>query len=280
MGMKILNTTLFSILFLCFTINAQDGVLKSYYPDGKLESEINFKNNIREGEAKFYYPSGNLEEERFYFNGKIEGLVKIYHENGKLKELRNIESGKVEGSITLFSEEGEYITDIYFQEGKRIIETSPFSEESFREESEKPTAAVAEEKKAVGTDKPAVEKNKSANSSLLPPSIEEERFENDPAFYLTVEVMPEPVGGMETIYKKLVYPETAKDKGIEGTVIIKTFIDEYGEVTNAEVEKGIGGGCDEAARLAVYYTKFKPGMQRGRPVRVQMQIPVEFKLLK
>lgn len=273
--MKILNTALFSILFLCFAISAQDRLVKSYYPDGKLESEINFNNNIREGEAKFYYPNGNLKEERFYFNGKIEGLVKIFYDNGKLKELRNIENGKIEGSVTLFNEEGEYIEDIYFSEGKRIIDSSPFSEPA-----SETIAAVTEEKETVSSDKPTSGKTKTSNSSPLPPVVEEERFENDPAYFLSVEVMPEPVGGMETIYKKLVYPEAAKDRGIEGIVIIKTFIDEYGEVTNAEVEKGIGGGCDEAARLAVYYTKFKPGMQRGKPVRVQMQIPVEFKLLK
>ncbi len=42
--------------------------------------------------------------------------------------------------------------------------------------------------------------------------------------------------------------------------------------------KGIGAGCDEAARDAVIATKFKPGKQRGVPVKVQVSIPVVFKL--
>ena len=44
------------------------------------------------------------------------------------------------------------------------------------------------------------------------------------------------------------------------------------------VLKGIGAGCDEAALNAVLKTKFKPGKQRGKPVNVQVSIPVIFKL--
>jgi Gram-negative bacterial tonB protein. len=44
--------------------------------------------------------------------------------------------------------------------------------------------------------------------------------------------------------------------------------------------EGIGYGCDENARLSVYYTRFKPGLQKGQRVKVQMIIPIEFKLDK
>ncbi len=45
-----------------------------------------------------------------------------------------------------------------------------------------------------------------------------------------------------------------------------------------KILKGIGGGCDEAAAKAVEKTKFTPGRQRGKPVNVQVSIPVIFKL--
>ena len=76
------------------------------------------------------------------------------------------------------------------------------------------------------------------------------------------------------------YPEEAKDDEIEGTVKILAFIDRNGEVIDAQVLEGIGHGCDEAARQAVYYHRFKPGLQRGQKVKVQMVIPIEFKLNK
>ena len=52
----------------------------------------------------------------------------------------------------------------------------------------------------------------------------------------------------------------------------------YGIVTKVELIRGIGAGCDEAAMDAVHKTKFKPGKQRGKPVKVQVTVPVLFKL--
>jgi periplasmic protein TonB len=91
-------------------------------------------------------------------------------------------------------------------------------------------------------------------------------------------MMPEPVGGYEAIKKKLVYPAKAREDGIEGIVEIEVMVDELGEVQKAEVVKGLRTDVDESARIAVYYTKFKPGMQKGKPVKVQFIVPVEFKI--
>ena len=99
-----------------------------------------------------------------------------------------------------------------------------------------------------------------------------------PTYFVAVEEMPEPVGGIKGIQEKIVYPEIAKRAGIEGKVYILAFVDENGNVTKAQVLKGIGAGCDEAARDAVLATKFKPGKQRGTPVKVQVSIPIVFKL--
>ena len=61
-------------------------------------------------------------------------------------------------------------------------------------------------------------------------------------------------------------------------VKILTFVDRDGEVLDAQVVEGIGYGCDEAARLAILYHRFKPGLIKGQKVKVQMEIPIEFKL--
>jgi protein TonB len=99
-----------------------------------------------------------------------------------------------------------------------------------------------------------------------------------PTYFVAVEEMPEPIGGIKAIQEKITYPEIAKRAGVEGKVYILAFVDENGNVTKANVLKGIGAGCDEAARKAVLATKFKPGKQRGVPVKVQVSIPVVFKL--
>ncbi|MFN4111476.1 MAG: energy transducer TonB [Ignavibacteria bacterium] len=112
-----------------------------------------------------------------------------------------------------------------------------------------------------------------------PPPKEEKRIvEEEIQYFEVVEEMPEPIGGIEAIQKKIVYPEIAKRAGVEGKVYILAFVDENGNVTKTEVLKGIGAGCDEAAEKAVRETKFKPGKQRGKPVRVKVAVPIIFKL--
>ena len=97
-------------------------------------------------------------------------------------------------------------------------------------------------------------------------------------YFVKVEEMPEPIGGMKTIQEKILYPEIAKRAGIEGRVFVLAFIDETGNVADAKVIKGVGHGLDEAALEAVKQTKFTPGKQKGEPKKVQVTIPIMFKL--
>lgn len=108
-----------------------------------------------------------------------------------------------------------------------------------------------------------------------PPKEEEEEV-----YFVAVEDLPEPIGGIAAIQALVVYPEIAKRAGVEGTVYVEAFVDENGNVTRTTVVKGIGAGCDEAAMAAVQKVKFKPGKQRGKPVKVRMSIPIRFKLQK
>ena len=101
---------------------------------------------------------------------------------------------------------------------------------------------------------------------------------NEGVYYVAVEVMPAIIGGLYSIQSKIKYPEIAKRAGIEGKVYVLAYIDETGSVTNARIIRGIGAGCDEAALEAVKAVKFTPGKQRGKQVKVQVTIPIVFKL--
>ncbi|MCG8372454.1 MAG: energy transducer TonB [Balneolales bacterium] len=107
-----------------------------------------------------------------------------------------------------------------------------------------------------------------------PPPQEDE----EPEFFVVVENMPELQGGLAELQKKVKYPEMARRAGIEGRVTVQFIVNEQGRVENPRVIRGIGGGCDEAALEAVKQAKFTPGMQRGRPVRVQYSLPIVFRL--
>ncbi|MCS7083191.1 MAG: energy transducer TonB [Bacteroidetes bacterium] len=111
-----------------------------------------------------------------------------------------------------------------------------------------------------------------------PAAPQQKEPEPEPEVFVIVEEMPELIGGLEGLQRRIRYPEIARKAGVEGTVMVQFVVDENGNVTNAQVIKGIGAGCDEEALRAVQESKFKPGKQRGRPVRVQMTLPVRFRL--
>lgn len=104
----------------------------------------------------------------------------------------------------------------------------------------------------------------------------EEEEEDD--FYVFVEQMPELKDGMAALQRNVRYPELARKANIQGRVHVQFIVNEQGEVENPVVVRGIGGGCDEEAVRVVKQAEFVPGHQRGRPVRVQFQLPVTFVL--
>ncbi|GAA5520123.1 M56 family metallopeptidase [Aliifodinibius salicampi] len=104
-----------------------------------------------------------------------------------------------------------------------------------------------------------------------PPSPEEE-------YFVAVEQMPELVGGLESLFTKIRYPEEAREAGDEGRVIIRFIVNEEGEVEDPEVIRGVSESLDEEALRVVKEAEFKPGTQRGKPVRVQYSLPIIFRI--
>ena len=109
-----------------------------------------------------------------------------------------------------------------------------------------------------------------------PPS--KPKITEDVIIFEVVEEMPSPVGGLKAIQEKVHYTEIARRIGLEGTVYITATINKNGDVEDAIILKGLGGGLDEEALNAVLATKFYPGKQRGKPVNVKMVIPIKFVL--
>jgi TonB family protein len=249
---------------------AQIDSLVSYYNNGKIEAIVHLRDKVRDGDASYFWENGNPKERLTYVNGRVEGLVRTYNQDGVLKEMFTIQSGKREGPTSLFDTTGKYLEDIYYEEGILVVDKIVLDTGVKKKKTDEVvmTEPLTTEKK-----------QKQNNDDPLPPTIEEEKnYENDSTFYKSVEVMPEPYGGMKAIYKKIGYPKEAKDEKVEGVVKVLTFVDRDGEVLDAQVVEGIGFGCDEAARLAILYHRFKPGLIKGQKVKVQMEIPIEFKL--
>lgn len=88
---------------------------------------------------------------------------------------------------------------------------------------------------------------------------------------------------LEFIYANIKYPPIARENGVEGRAVVQFVVEKDGSIKDIKVVRDIGGGCgDEAARVVELMNKkglkWIPGKQRGQPVRVQFNLPVQFKL--
>lgn len=95
--------------------------------------------------------------------------------------------------------------------------------------------------------------------------------------YLFVEKDPE-CGGIDSVQSQVTYPPAAQWAGIEGKVFVQFIVNEQGDVTHPKITRSEHSLLNDAALNAVRKLKCTPGEQRGRPVRVQMSLPVSFKL--
>jgi len=108
--------------------------------------------------------------------------------------------------------------------------------------------------------------------------------EEDPnKIFTAVEKEPGFVGGIEKFYKYLQnnihYPAVAKENNVQGKVFVTFVVEKDGSLTDIKVVRGIGSGCDEEAmRVLKNSPRWTPGIQNGRPVRVQYTMPISFTL--
>ena len=152
----------------------------------------------------------------------------------------------------------------------------PLPESLTKEESTLFTSNVNSNSLASNDEKETTQTAAAKTETIIPPK-EIKKIEEETAFFVAVEEMPELVGGLKTLQGKIKYPEIAKRVGVEGKVLVQAVVDETGNVISVSTIKGIGSGCDEVAMDAVRNSKFTPGKQRGKNVKVQVTIPIVFK---
>jgi protein TonB len=106
--------------------------------------------------------------------------------------------------------------------------------------------------------------------------------EDEHQIFVFVEDFPSFPGGDDALYQYLStikYPRMASESAVQGTVYISFIVEKDGSVTNVNLERGIGMGCDEESlRIVKNMPKWSPGKQRGLAVRVKMNVPIRFVL--
>ncbi len=244
-------TFIFYLLFL--NIYSQNGIVKSYYPDGNLYNELSYVNDILDGTSYWYYPNGNLKAIKEYSKGKLNGIVREFHENGLLKEEYSVKDGIKNGTHRIYYENGALKEISIYEEGK-LVSLKKIDYDSLFVAP--PEAYLA----------------RNRQREMLKKKLQE--------LICDVDICPVPLGGMKAIQENLIYPEHALMYGLEGEVILIALIDVKGDVINTEVIKGLGLGCNEAAQEAVKKTKFIPGQKNGKVVPARVTIKIEFKIFE
>ncbi len=121
---------------------------------------------------------------------------------------------------------------------------------------------------------------------VIPPAkteVDISKFDEDRDAFTIVEVMPQFPGGETEMFKFLAatitYPRAALDAGISGVVYVTYVVEKDGSIGEERIIRGIGGGCDEESlRVVRSMPNWKPGIQRGKAVRVQYNLPIRYTL--
>ena len=179
------------------------------------------------------------------------------------------------------------LTDLYFEE-----EMVPITEGEGKVARPPPEVAPINETLEIVADDADVEETVIASSEetgqavevkYVPVTVVEEEPEEQTIFEV-VEQMPEfPNGGMaglmQFLSKNIKYPTIAQENGTQGRVTVQFVVNKDGSIVDAKVIRGVDPYLDkEALRVIGTMPKWKPGMQRGKPVRVKYTVPVMFRL--
>jgi protein TonB len=127
------------------------------------------------------------------------------------------------------------------------------------------------------------DQSKAQIQTYTPPPPPKQVEEEEEEIFVVVENQPEFPGGqaamMKFLSENIRYPVIAQENGIQGRVICTFVVERDGSITDVQVVRGVDPSLDkEAVRVIQSMPKWKPGMQRGKPVRVRFTLPVVFRL--
>lgn len=282
-----------------FINDQRNGTWKYFYPNGTLRAEVEFLSSgykvisYSDSTGKVLLRNGTGKWEERYVYAEISPPLRLINQG-------SYKNGKKDGKWICITEDGRKIYEETYRDGeffggynfktngeKNEVINRPFKNHmNLPLELERPERLLFA-KDVSQADYPFLKK--------LPPAPGAPATKNSSAVssvdessevFTVVEQSAAPQCGMTGFYKTLGdiqrYPNEARRKGIQGRVFVEFIINKDGSLTDFQVLKGIGGGCEEEAVRCIMESQktcpWKSGLQRGRPVRQRYTIPVIFRL--
>jgi TonB family protein len=239
---------------------------RSYYPDGKLEEDM----TLGEGPATAYYPNGKKKYQANYSRYAVNGEWKAWNENGVLV---------IHAWADHFTDTLEYV---YSNKGKKLAETDTAYDAQIKR-----YMPAMMYRKTMPTDRFW---DQEGDDSQVAPAVydieQDHRIDTKTTeVFSFAEEMPKFPGEKGTfqdyLRKNMVYPQTERDAGKQGTVYIKFNVQKDGSITDVKEAKGVAGApglTKEAIRLISAMPNWIPGKMNGHPVPISMNLPVRFTL--
>ncbi len=247
-----MKSFIYIILLSSLSVQAQNGIIRSYYSNHKIQARLSYVNDVLDSKSIWYYDNGNLETIKTYNQGKLNGKVTEFYKTGLVKEDYSVSNGIRDGIDKIYWENGALKEIRYYNMGKLTKRDTIENDSLFVPKINEFKGIIANKRKLSEIDMPICD----------------------------VDICPEPIGGIKAIQERVVYPKEAKQYGLEGNVSIVATINKEGFVTASEIIKGLGLGCDEAALKAVKKSRFLPGHDKGNIVKSHLTLNIEFKIEK
>lgn len=206
---------------------------------------------------------------------RFQGMVLWYHENGNLSRKAIYQAGIITGDEIVYYPTGNPKDHYRHEKGERLI-IQLWSEEGVEWLNNGAGSVTRLGEGNILTEHMVIKNNQYVEYYTV-------RKNEMDTVYSHVETPAEYSGGMRLFYQNIAremnYPTTARQQGIQGNVYIQFLITQKGELTEAKITKGIGGGCDEEALRAIKSIKgWNPAIHKGKKVTTRMVLPVIFKL--
>lgn len=246
-----------------------------FYLNGDKYMKGTYDNGVKNGPFIYYYQGGLIKEIKNFTEGRVVGAYEAWYPNGKKKEEGDFKDSNYRllyfwdslGMPLIIQGNGLLVR--YFSNGK-VKEEGRYGN-AFK---------IGEWKGYTPKGKLFYEEEYDSYGKLLKGKS---FYKRKTYVYTQILETAHPQGGVESflnsIGQHMKYPEEAKVNRIQGEVFVRFMVEKSGKLTNVEIMKGLGYGCDEAVLEAFKKVpKWSPSKKRGQPVRQSLVLPIRFEL--
>jgi TonB family protein len=235
--------------------------VEDYYPGGRIQMTGTYKSirpDNKDGHFVYWYEDGKKQMDCHYRDNLLHGPLREWYPSGQEESYQEFSNGMLNGEYISWREDGSIKLKTRYSNGEKHGNFQSYY----------PGGQLLRDD--------FFENGELVEGHCYSP-------QGEPLEYFPYVLMPSFPGGQAAlrrfVEKELKYPQEARRRGMEGSVIVLFTVDETGNVKDPTV---VNGDMDyfnnEALRVVGKFPRWTPGEVDGVPSPVQVSIPIEFRL--